>query len=132
VKLSGDLATFPATDVMQLIASTRRNGLLVISASGCVRGILFVEGTIAWATSNCPGERTNEVLCRLDLADRAASLLRRMERADLFRRHVKKIVAGLVAEEQGTFLLFDSGHLPSPGTGLDTQRLLFSVLASPN
>lgn len=130
-RLTGDVTVFRIPDLLQFLHATRKSGLLVVRSTGCVRALVFREGGIGWATSTRPAERTNELLCRVDLALRAAALLRHFgtDAATSLRRQIEAVLAGLVEQSAGTFALYELAPEALAGlSGFDTQELLLRTL----
>src|SRR3981189_3579110 len=70
--LAGDLAEMQPSDLLNFLHQGRRTGVLLTRSDGVERGIVLLEGNVAWACSTRAGERLGELLCRMGLADRAS------------------------------------------------------------
>ena len=132
-KLTGDIGAIPAAEILQLLASARRSGLLLVQTDSTQRALLFVDGGIAWATSSQPHERLHELLCRLDLADRATLILGRLvaDPRGVLERQIAATVAGLVSEQRGSFTLYAAPGVALPAApAFDTRTLLMRALCA--
>lgn len=69
--LAGDLSEMQPSDLLNFLHHGRRTGVLLTRSDGTERGIVLIEGNIAWACSTSPGERLGDLLIRDGLADRA-------------------------------------------------------------
>src|SRR5947209_6102920 len=69
--LAGDMSEMQPSDLLNFLHQGRRTGVLLARSDGTERGIVLIDGNIAWACSTSPGERLGELLARLGLADRA-------------------------------------------------------------
>lgn len=69
--LAGDLAEMQPSDLLNFLHHGRRTGVLLARAGEVERGIVVVEGNVAWACSTSPGERLGELLARSGLIERA-------------------------------------------------------------
>jgi hypothetical protein len=79
-----------------------RNGLLVASAGATQRAILLADGDLAWASSSESSERTNELVCRIDLADHTARVAPdRLQGA--LRRQIGVVLSGFLEMSEGVF-----------------------------
>jgi hypothetical protein len=131
VKLAGDLGAVTPIDLLQLLSTTRRSGLLFATSGHVERCLLFIDGNIGWASSTLQEERTHELLCRLDLAGRAAALLSRFgsDARLAVERQILRVVTGLIGEERGTFALADTPAMGIPrAAAVDTQQLILRSL----
>jgi hypothetical protein len=70
--LSGDLALVAPSELLNFLHQGRRTGVLLTRGNGVERGVVLIEGAVAWAASTSPGERFGELLCRMGLVPRAA------------------------------------------------------------
>jgi len=152
--LAGDLAEMQPSDLLNFLHQGRRTGVLLTRASGVERGLVILEGNVAWACSTCPGERLGELLSRAGHADRArvqavlteqgaATPHRRLgqllvDRGVLsqealsrgLRHQVMEIFLGLLVAKAGSFVFLrgvDRAALPST-LALDMQGLLLDGL----
>src|SRR5438094_7519447 len=69
--LAGDMSEMQPSDLLNFLHQGRRTGVLLTRSDGTERGIVLIEGNVAWACSTSPGERLGELLVRSGLADRA-------------------------------------------------------------
>src|SRR5438874_1193567 len=69
--LAGDMSEMQPSDLLNFLHQGRRTGVLLTRSDGTERGIVLIEGNVAWACSTSPGERLGELLARMGLADRA-------------------------------------------------------------
>jgi hypothetical protein len=67
--LQGDLRTFELPDLLSLIASSRRNGMLVVKRGDEEKSLYFSDGLLIYASSTTERERLGEVLVRERLLD---------------------------------------------------------------
>ena len=153
--LAGDLSEMQPSDLLNFLHQGRRTGVLLTRSDGVERGIVLVEGNVAWACSTSPGERLGELLCRMGLAERAKVDLALRDQVDgpgqhrrlgqllvdsgvlgsdeVFRglRHqVVEIFLGLLVARAGSFVFLrgvDRSRLPAM-LALDTQALLLDGL----
>lgn len=152
--LAGDLAEMQPCDLLNFLHHGRRSGVLLTRSDGVERGIVMLDGNVAWACSTSPGELLGELLARSGLADRGrvAEVLREqgeppgrrrlgqilLERGVLspeslargLRHQVMEIFLGLLVVKSGSFVFLrgvDRAALPSL-LGLDTQALLLDGL----
>lgn len=153
--LAGDLAEMQPSDLLNFLHQGRRTGILLTRSDGAERGIVLLDGNVAWACSTSPGERLGELLCRTGLAERAkveAALRDQVEGPGQHRRlgqllvdsgvlgsdevfrglrhQVVEIFLGLLVTRAGTFVFlrgFDKARLPAM-LALDTQALLLDGL----
>ena len=153
--LAGDLAEMQPSDLLNFLHQGRRTGVLLTRSDGTERGIVLIEGNVAWACSTSPGERLGELLCRMGLADRARveAALRDDEGSgpehrrigqrlvdqgllsteDVWRglrTQVVEIFLGLLVARAGTFVFLrglDRSKLPAV-LALDTQGMLLDGL----
>lgn len=152
--LAGDLAEMQPSDLLNFLHQGRRTGVLLTRSDGVERGLVLLDGNVAWACSTSGGERLGELLCRIGLADKAkveAALALQAARGqhrrlgqllvdeqvlaeeDLTRglRHqVIEIFLGLLVTRAGSFVFLrgvDRAALPVL-LGLDTQALLLDGL----
>ena len=152
--LAGDLGEMQPSDLLNFLHQGRRTGVLLTRSDGVERGLVMLEGNVAWACSTSAGERLGELLCRMGLADRArvdAALAMQgssdrhrrigqllveqkvLEQDDLdrgLRHQVIEIFLGLLVTRSGSFVFLrsvDRAALPVQ-LGLDTQALLLDGL----
>ena len=152
--LAGDMSEMQPSDLLNFLHQGRRTGVLLTRSDGTERGIVLIEGNVAWACSTSPGERLGELLARMGLADRAKidAMLREQaasgERKRLgkllvdkgaltpealargVRHQVNEIFLGLLVARTGTFVFLrglDREQLPSV-LELDTQSMLLDGL----
>jgi hypothetical protein len=133
VKLAGDLGALSPVDLLQLLAFTRRSGLLFATSGVRERCLLFIDGNVAWATSSVAEERVHELLCRLELAGRVAVLIGTVgpDALAALERQILRVVAGLISEERGTFALAEAPALGIPRTAaLQTRQLILRSLGT--
>ncbi len=151
---SGAVLTGDMSEMQPFLHQGRRTGLLLTRSDGTERGIVLIDGNVAWACSTSPGERLGELLIRSGLADRtrietaladqaAAGEKKRIgqmlvERGVLgqdavlrgMRHQVVEIFLGLLVARSGSFVFMrnlDQEKLPSQ-LGLDTQAMLLDGL----
>jgi len=151
--LAGDLSEMVPSDLLNFLHQGRRAGVLLTRSDGTERGIVLIDGNVAWACSTSAGERLGELLCRMGLADRArvkAALAEQKTRehrrigqvlvdkgvlgADEVWRGLKyqvvEIFLGLLVARAGSFVFLrgvDGARLPA-ALNLDTQALLLDGL----
>jgi hypothetical protein len=152
--LAGDLAEMQPCDLLNFLHQGRRTGVLLTRCDGVERGIVMLDGNVAWACSTSPGELLGELLARSGLADRsrvAEVLLEQreprpgtrlgqllLERGVLspedltrgLRHQVVEIFLGLLVVKSGSFVFLrgvDRTALPSL-LALDTQAILLDGL----
>ena len=106
----------------------RRSGLLVASSGTTQRAILLAGGNLAWASSSEPAERTNELVCRMDLADFTAKVAPERAQREL-RKQILAVLAGFLEMNEGVFSL----RAIEPGAGLEscafnTEEMLLASL----
>lgn len=152
--LAGDLAEMQPSDLLNFLHQGRRTGVLLTRSDGVERGIVLLEGNVAWACSTSSGERLGELLCRMGLADRASiqqalraqrGLLEKRRLGQLLvdggvfddavlsqglRHQAVEIFLGLLVTRSGSFVFLrgvDPTLLPA-NLALDTQALLLDGL----
>ena len=152
--LAGDLAEMQPSDLLNFLHQGRRTGVLLTRSDGVERGLVLIDGNVAWGCSTSSGERLGELLCRMGLADRgkvdAALALqgardqhRRLGQllveqkalleedvANGLRHQAVEIFLGLLVSRAGSFVFLrglDRAALPV-SLGLDTQALLLDGL----
>ena len=152
--LAGDLSEMQPSDLLNFLHQGRRTGVLLTRSDGNERGIVLIDGDVAWACSTSPGERLGELLARMGLVDKARveEVLRgqaepgakkRIGQAlvDLgvltadalgfgLRHQVVEIFLGLLVARSGTFVFLrglDRDKLPTQ-LALDTQGMLLDGL----
>lgn len=152
--LAGDLAEMQPCDLLNFLHQGRRTGVLLTRSEGVERGIVILDGDVAWACSTSPGELLGELLARGGLADRGAvaEVLREQEEppgrkrlgqlllergvispealARGLRHQVVEIFLGLLVVKSGSFVFLrgvDRAALPSL-LALDTQGMLLDAL----
>jgi hypothetical protein len=152
--LAGDLAEMQPCDLLNFLHQGRRTGVLLTRSDGVERGIVMLEGNVAWACSTSPGELLGQLLARSGLVDRArvtevlseqgeppgrkrlGQLL--LERGVIspealahgLRHQVMEIFLGLLVVKSGSFVFLrgvERAALPSL-LALDTQALLLDGL----
>jgi hypothetical protein len=152
--LAGDLAEMQPCDLLNFLHQGRRTGVLLTRSDGVERGIVMLEGNVAWACSTSPGELLGQLLARSGLVDRArvtevlseqgeppgrkrlGQLL--LERGIIspealahgLRHQVMEIFLGLLVVKSGSFVFLrgvERAALPSL-LALDTQALLLDGL----
>src|SRR3954463_14401352 len=69
--LAGDMSEMQPSDLLNFLHQGRRTGVLLARSDGVERGIVLIEGNVAWGGSTSPGERLGELLARLGLVDHA-------------------------------------------------------------
>lgn len=62
--LAGNLGELPPSDLLNLLHMSKRTGVLLARDGNAERGLALISGNVAWACSNCPGERLGEMLAR--------------------------------------------------------------------
>jgi len=151
--LAGDLSEMLPSDLLNFLHQGRRTGVLLTRSDGTERGIVLIDGNVAWACSTSAGERLGELLCRMGVANRArveAALAAQQARehrrigqvlvekgvlgADEVWRGLKhqviEIFLGLLVARAGSFVFLrevDRARLPA-SLNLDTQALLLDGL----
>jgi hypothetical protein len=148
--LAGDLSEMQPSDLLNFLHQGRRTGVLLTRSGGTERGIVLIDGNIAWACSTSPSERLGQLLARMGLADheRIEAALRAqaasgekkrlgqvlVERGVLaadelwrgLRHQVIEIFLGLLVARSGSFVFLrglDQEGLPTQ-LALDTQGML--------
>jgi hypothetical protein len=152
--LAGDLAEMQPCDLLNFLHQGRRTGVLLTRSDGVERGVVMLDGNVAWACSTSPGELLGALLARSGLADRGriAEVLRAqgeppgrkrlgqllLEQGVLspealargLRHQVVEIFLGLLVVKSGSFVFLrgvDRAALPS-ALALDTQAMLLDGL----
>jgi hypothetical protein len=152
--LAGDLAEMQPCDLLNFLHQGRRSGVLLARSEGVERGIVILDGNVAWACSTSPGELLGELLARSGLADRSrvAQVLREQDRtpgrkrlgqlllergvisaeslAHGLRHQVVEIFLGFLVVKSGNFVFLrgvERAALPSV-LSLDTQGMLLDGL----
>lgn len=152
--LAGDLAEMQPCDLLNFLHQGRRTGVLLTRSDGVERGIVILDGNVAWACSSSPGELLGHLLARSGLADRGrvAEVLREqgeppgrkrlgqllVERGIIspeslargLRHQVVEIFLGLLVVKSGSFVFLrgvERAALPSL-LALDTQAMLLDGL----
>ncbi len=150
--LAGDLSEMQPSDLLNFLHQGRRTGVLLTRSDGVERGIVLIEGNVAWATSTSPGERLGNLLGRMGLADherveaalaKAGGDKKRIGQVlvesgvvgpdDVWRglRHqAVEIFLGLLVARAGSFVFLrgvDVDALPTQ-LALDTQGMLLDGL----
>jgi hypothetical protein len=128
VVLAGDLSAVPPADVLQMLHRGRRSGLLVASSGTAQRALLFAKGDLAWASSSEAAERTNETVCRIDLADYSARTAPERAQAAL-RRQIAAVLSGFLEMNDGMFSMraFDPGEALE-ACALNTEEMLLGAM----
>ena len=70
--LAGDLGEMLPSDLLNFLQQGRRTGVLLAKSGPVERGIVLLDGSVAWAASTSPGERFGELICRMGLVPREA------------------------------------------------------------
>ena len=151
--LAGDMSEMQPSDLLNFLHQGRRTGVLLARSDGTERGIVLVDGNVAWACSTSPGERLGELLVRAGLAGRAHVDSALKEQATdgakrlgqiLVERHilgpdevfrglrlqVVEVFLGLLVARTGTFVFLrglERDKLPVQ-LMLDTQAMLLDGL----
>ena len=152
--LAGDLGEMQPSDLLNFLHQGRRTGVLLTRSDGVERGIVLVDGNVAWACSTSAGERLGELLCRMGFAqrDKVDAALAMQEGTGQHRRlgqllvdtgaissedigrglrhQVVEIFLGLLVTRAGSFVFLrgvDKAALPAQ-LALDTQALLLDGL----
>jgi hypothetical protein len=151
--LAGDLSEMVPSDLLNFLHQGRRAGVLLTRSDGTERGIVFIDGNVAWACSTSAGERLGEVLCRMGLANRVRVKGALAEQKALEHRRVGQVLVekgvlgadevwrglkhqvieiflGLLVARAGSFVFLrgvDRARLPA-ALNLDTQALLLDGL----
>lgn len=104
--LAGNLGELPPSDLLNLLHLAKRTGVLLARDGEEERGLVLLEGRIAWACSSYPGERLGEMLARSGTVPRArieealAEQARLRARPDAGQIHLGQLLqkgAGLTA-----------------------------------
>jgi hypothetical protein len=152
--LAGDLSEMQPSDLLNFLHQGRRTGVLLARSDGTERGIVLIEGNVAWACSTSAAERLGELLFHMGLADRArvdAALAEQGEKGQRrriglilvdkgvlgpdevwrgLRHQVVEIFLGLLVANAGSFVFMrglDRSKLPAV-LALDTQAMLLDGL----
>ena len=152
--LAGDLSEMQPSDLLNFLHQGRRTGVLLTRSDGNERGLVLIDGNVAWACSTSPGERLGELLARMGLVDKerveqvlrdqaASGVKKRIGQAliDLgmlsaeavrtgLRHQVVEIFLGLLVARAGSFVFLrglDRDKLPTQ-LALDTQGMLLDGL----
>ena len=154
IVLAGDMSEMQPSDLLNFLHQGRRTGVLLTRSDGVERGIVLIEGNVAWACSTSPGERLGELLARAGLVEhgkveallngqiatgekkRLGQLL--VDKGALgpealahgLRHQVNEIFLGLLVARAGSFVFLrgiDTTRLPSI-LALDTQGMLLDGL----
>jgi hypothetical protein len=152
--LAGDMSEMQPSDLLNFLHQGRRTGVLLTRSDGTERGIVLIDGNVAWACSTSPGERLGGLLSRMGLAGRerieaalkaaaAAGGHRRIGQvlvdkgvlaaeavSRALRQQVIEIFLGLLVARAGSFVFLrglDPKALPTV-LALDTQALLLDGL----
>jgi hypothetical protein len=152
--LAGDMSEMQPSDLLNFLHQGRRTGVLLTRSDGVERGIVLIEGNVAWACSTSPGERLGELLVRMGVVEhaRVEALLREQKAAGGrkrlgqllvdkgalsadalargLRHQVNEIFLGLLVARAGSFVFLrglDRDKLPSV-LELDTQAMLLDGL----
>ncbi|MBS2023979.1 MAG: DUF4388 domain-containing protein [Deltaproteobacteria bacterium] len=154
IAVSGDLAQVQPSELLNFLHQGRRDGVLLVRSGEVERGIVLLEGNVAWACSTSPGERLGELICRIGLVPRAAldKALAQQAQEHSHRRlgqmlgergllepdglwralryQIVEIFLGLLVLRGGTFLFMsgvDRDKLPAQ-LAIDTEALLLDGL----
>ena len=152
--LAGDLSEMQPSDLLNFLHQGRRTGVLLTRSDGTERGIVLIDGNVAWACSTSPGERLGELLARMGLADKRRVEAALRDQADSgekkrigqalidlgvlsaeavqhgLRHQVVEIFLGLLVARSGSFVFLrglDRDKLPTQ-LALDTQGMLLDGL----
>ena len=152
--LAGDLSEMQPSDLLNFLHQGRRTGVLLTRSDGTERGIVLIDGNVAWACSTSPGERLGELLARTGVVDKArveAALREQSEPGEKKRigqalidlgvlsaeavqhglkHQVVEIFLGLLVARSGSFVFLrglDRDRLPTQ-LALDTQGMLLDGL----
>lgn len=152
--LAGDMSEMQPSDLLNFLHQGRRTGVLLTRSDGTERGIVLIDGNVAWACSTSPGERLGELLARMGAADRpkieealreqgATGARKRIGEllidkgvldtdaiARGLRHQVVEIFLGLLVARSGSFVFLrgiDTEQLPAR-LALDTQAMLLDGL----
>jgi hypothetical protein len=152
--LAGDLSEIQPSDLLNFLHQGRRTGVLFTRSDGTERGIVLIDGNVAWACSTSTGERLGGLLARVGFASRerievalleqsAESEHRRIGQVLVdkgvlvpdqvsrgLRHQVIEIFLGLLVARSGSFVFLrglDEKALPAV-LELDTQALLLDGL----
>lgn len=153
--LAGDLSEMQPSDLLNFLHQGRRTGVLLTRSDGVERGIVLIDGNVAWACSTSPGERLGELLARMGLAERGKldaalhaqgrvpgekkrigellverGVLKAEEVARGLQHQVVEIFLGLLVARSGSFVFLrglDNTRLPAQ-LALDTQGMLLDGL----
>jgi hypothetical protein len=69
--LAGDLSEVQPSELLNFLDQAKRTGVLLACSGETERGIVLLEGNVAWACSNHPGERLGEMLVRAGGVERS-------------------------------------------------------------
>lgn len=149
--LKGDLTTFELPDLLSMIASSRRNGMLVVRRGTDEKTLCFSDGMLLYASSTDERERLGEVLVRERLLDRESVIKARKLQSATGKRlgnvlmgmgviTPDKLVLGIKAQAQevitalfqwwGGSFEFIEGEYPFPSTvsvGFNLQVLIMEA-----
>lgn len=130
--MGGDLGEMAASELLDMIRRTGRSGVLVVSAEGVERALLFRNGDVLWGTSTHSRERLDELISRVDMVERAVLLRTQLghDAVAIVRKQVRLVVRGLLAAHGGAFCFLrarDSSALPDLPC-IDTEALLGECL----
>ena len=150
--LAGDMSEMQPSDLLNFLHQGRRTGVLLTRSDGTERGIVLIEGNVAWAISTSPGERLGELMVRMGLVEhrRLDEALREQRGSGKrlgqilldsgalsedavargLRHQVNEIFLGLLVARSGSFVFLrglDQDRLPSI-LELDTQAMLLDGL----
>src|SRR5204863_9172732 len=94
--LAGDMSEMQPSDLLNFLHEGGRTGVLLTRSDGTERGIVLIEGNVAWACSTSPGERLGELLARMGLADRGRveAILAEQDPSPLHRKLGQLLVEG--------------------------------------
>jgi hypothetical protein len=150
--LAGDMSEMQPSDLLNFLHQGRRTGVLLTRSDGTERGIVLIDGNVAWAISTSPGERLGELMVRMGLVEHARvdEALKGQRESDKrlgqilidagivsadavargLRHQVNEIFLGLLVARSGNFVFLrgiDRERLPSI-LELDTQAMLLDGL----
>lgn len=146
--LAGDISAFPIVDFLGFIHTAKLGGRLTVSSCGVERTVVFKDGEVRGAQSDCQGERVGDVAIRLgfvrreQLAQAAAAAtgsgsplgkvmvdMGMLAAADLWKclhEQVATVFHAILHARSGTFALVEKGEveLPDIPLAVNTQQLL--------
>ena len=69
--LAGNLSEVQPSELLNFLHQAKRTGVLLARSGDTERGVVLLEGNVAWACSNHPGERLGEMLVRGGAVERS-------------------------------------------------------------